>query len=441
MKKSLSLLLVSAMSLTMLAGCGNDDKKDETKPADTGKESTEAATGTDAEVGKTDGAGDISGKVVFLTNRTDMVGKQYDDYKKRFEEKYPNVKIEFEAVLDYEKTEKIRIATGEYPDVVLIGPGIPNSDFPKYFAPLDDIQFSGDISFKDLKAYEGKMYGVSSGGSTVGVVYNKKAFEKAGITAVPKTLDEFYADAQKLKDAGITPLASNFRDKWPLDAWIYDVPTMIGGVSDHQNKRADSDTPYTMDGVYGQSWSILRTLNEKGFLEKDINSTNWENSKKDVAQGKFGMYLLGNWVINQVIENGAASEDIGFFPFPTDNSGTLKAPLNPDWFYGVNKNGNVAAAKAFVKWMIEESGFDDFAGLIPTLKDKKSSLAQLAEFNGYNPQYIEAGPPNDVATSIQNVAQIDQGKVVQEFVLAKDPQSILDKYNKLWEKAKKSVVK
>ncbi|PWV89424.1 ABC-type glycerol-3-phosphate transport system substrate-binding protein [Paenibacillus cellulosilyticus] len=440
MKKSLSLLLVSALSLTMLAGCGSDDKKEETKAADTDKESTSAAS-TDTEAGSTDGAGDISGKVVFLTNRTDMVGKQYSDYKKRFEEKYPNVKIEFEAVTDYEKTEKIRIATGEYPDVVLIGSGIPNSDFPKYFEPLDDIQFSGDISFKDLKSYEGHMYGVSSGGSTVGIVYNKKAFEKAGITAVPKTLDEFYAAAQKLKDAGITPLASNFKDKWPLDTWIYDVPTMIGGASDHQNKRADSDTPYTMDGVYGQSWSILRTLYEKGFLEKDINSTNWENSKKDVAQGKFGMYLLGNWVINQVIENGAASEDVGFFPFPTDNSGTLKAPLNPDWFYGVNKNGNVAAAKAFVKWMIEESGFDDFAGLIPTLKDKQSNLAQLAEFNGYNPQYIEAGPSNDVATSIQNAAQIDQGKVVQEFVLAPDQQSILDKYNKLWANAKKSVVK
>ncbi|WP_127533344.1 ABC transporter substrate-binding protein [Paenibacillus kobensis] len=437
MKKAVSLLLVSILMLTMLAACGKDSK-DDPKPADTGKETTEKTT-TPEET--TAGGEELKGKVVFLTNRTDMVGKEYKEYKERFEEKYPGVTIEFEGILDYEKNSKIRIATGKFPDVMLIGPGIPNSDFPKYFAPLDDIQFTGDISFKTLKAFENKMYGVSSGSSTVGIVYNKKAFEKAGITAVPKTLDEFYAAAQKLKDAGIVPLASNFKDKWPLDAWIYDVPTMIGGVSDHQNKRADSDAPYTLDGVYGQSWSILRTLYEKGLLEKDVNSTNWENSKKDVAQGKFGMYLLGNWVINQVIENGAASEDVGFFPFPSDNSGTVKAPLNPDWFYAVNKDGNVAAAKAFVKWMIEESGFEDFAGLIPTLKDKESKLAQLAEFNGYNPQYIEAGPPNDTATAIANQAQIDQGRVVQEFVLSKDPQSILDKYNKLWANAKKNVVK
>ncbi|EFM09942.1 extracellular solute-binding protein family 1 [Paenibacillus curdlanolyticus YK9] len=434
MKKAFSLLLASVLMLTILAACGGKDKE-EVKPSDNGN-TTPTTEATDNKGGE-----EIKGKIVFLTQRTDMIGKEFKEYKKRFEEKYPGVEIQFEGVLDYEKTSKVRIASGKFPDVILIGPGIANSEFPKYFAPLDDIQFSGDIRFKDLKAFEGKMYGVSSGNSTVGIVYNKKAFAKAGITAIPKTLDEFYAAAQKLKDAGIIPLASNFKDKWPLDTWVYDVPTMIGGASDHQNKRAETDTPYTMDGVYGQSWSILRTLHEKDLLEKDINSSNWEKSKKDVAQGKFGMYLLGNWVINQVIENGAASEDIGFFPFPADNSGSLKAPLNPDWFYAVNKDGNVPAAKAFVKWMVEESGYEDFAGFIPTLTTKESKLPQLAEFNSYNPQFIELGASNDLATSIQNDAQIDQSKFLQEFVLVKDPQTVLDKLNKQWAKAKSKVAK
>lgn len=151
------------------------------------------------------------------------------------------------------------------------------------------------------------------------------------------------------------------------------------------------------------------------------------------------MYLLGNWVINQVIENGAASEDIGFFPFPVDNSGESKAPLNPDFFYAVNKNGNVEAAKAFVQWMIEESGYDDFAGFIPTLKDKESKLSQLAEFNSFNPEFFEPASPVDAATEIQNKAQLDQAAVVQEFVLSKDPQKVFDKVNTAWAKAKKDL--
>jgi len=437
MKRLISLVVIAAFTLTLLAACsgenGNNGNNGGNKPAPTNASGNSDTKGDDGEKEPA-----ISGEVVFLTNRTDMIDKEYVDYKKRFEEKYPGVKLTFEAITDYDATVKVRIASGDFPDVVLT-PTIPNSELPNHFAPLDDIQFSDEIYFKDLRAHEGNMYGISSGGSTVGIVYNKKAFEKAGITALPKTYDEFLAAAQKLKDAEIVPLASNFKDKWPLDAWVYDVPTLTGQTSDHQNKRAETDTPYTMDNEYGKAWSILRELYEKGYLEPDVNSTNWEQSKKDVASGKFGMYLLGNWVINQVIENGAAPEDIGFFPFPVDNSGQAKAPLNPDHFYAVNKDGNVEAAKAFIHWMIEESGFDEFAGFIPTLKSKEPKLAQLAEFNGFNVQYFEPVQPLDAATAIQNKAQLDQAATVQRFVLSKNPQEVLDKVNKDWAKAKKDL--
>ncbi|SFT06544.1 ABC transporter substrate-binding protein [Paenibacillus sp. BC26] len=452
MKKTISYTMISLLLVTSLAACGSNNESantnanaaTDTANADTTNNAAATNDATTNNAAASNDGGDtkeLSGKVVFLTNRTDMVDKEYNDYEKRFEAKYPGVDLQFEAITDYEKNEKIRIASGTYPDVVLLGGLIPNSDYPKYFAPLDDIKFSGDIYFKDFKSFEGKSYGISSGNSTVGIVYNKKAFEKAGVTAVPKTYDEFLAACQKLKDAGIVPLASNFKDKWPLGAWSGDVPTIIGGAADHQNKRKDTDTPFTMDNVYGKSWSIVRELKEKGFLEKDVNSTNWEQSKKDVAQGNFAMYLLGNWVINQVIDAGAPAEDVGFFPFPADNSGQAKAPLNPDWFYGVNKDGNVEAAKAFVQWMIEESGYDEFAGFIPTLKDKQPKLAQLAEFNTYSPAYFEAVAGDDVATQILNKAQIDQDAVLQEFVLSKNPQAVLDKVNAEWAKAKKQIVK
>lgn len=417
--------------ITILAACGGNNAETNNT---TGANNAGSGTAT-SEPGT---ATDISGELVFLTNRTDMIDKQYVDYEKRFEEKYPGVDLKFEAITDYDKTLKIRIASGDFPDVVFV-PSIPNAELPNYFAPLDDIKFSGDIHFKDLKAYEGKMYGVSSGGSTVGIVYNKKTFEKAGITELPKTYDEFLAASQKLKDAGIVPLASNFKDKWPLDTWVFDIPTLIGGDAAHQNKRAETDTPYTLDNAYGKSWGILRELHQKGFLEADVNSTNWEQSKKDVASGKYAMYLLGNWVINQVIENGAPAEDIGFFPFPADNSGEAKAPLNPDFFYAVNKNGNVDAAKAFIHWMIEESGYDDFAGFIPTLKSKESKLPQLAEFNSFAPKFFEPVSPVDAATQIQNKAQLDQAAAVQEFVLSKDPQKVLGEVNAAWAKAKKDL--
>lgn len=382
---------------------------------------------------------EISGTITFLTNRTDMVGEKYDDYAKRFNEKYPDAHVEFEAVTDLDKTTKIRVGSGEFPDVVLI-PTIPNSDLPKYFTPLDDLGLNDRIYFKDYKSFENKVYGISVGATTTGILYNKKAFADAGITAVPQTLDEFYAAADKLKAAGKVALASNFKDQWTLYPWSSEIPTAIAGDANLNNKRLESDAPYQLDNPYGQSMSIIRNMYEKGYLEPDINSTNWEQSKKDIASGKFAMYVIGNWAIPQVIESGTDSSNIGYFPFPYDNSGKYNVTLAPDWAYGVNKNSeHPATAKAFVKWMLEDSGFDDFAGFIPVLKDKKPAVEQLTEFNSFKPKYLEAVSDDPKVTAIVNKAQITKEAFVQEFVLAPDPQTIMDKYNAAWANAKKSL--
>ncbi|KGE19299.1 ABC transporter substrate-binding protein [Paenibacillus wynnii] len=431
------IILILSVSLT---GCGSSNNNNATateKP--TANATTEPAAG-DATTEPAAGGADISGKITFLTNRTDMIGKEYDEYVKRFNEKYPNIEVEFEASqTDYNQQAKVRMASGELPDVMFI-PTIPNSDLPKYFASLDDLGLNDQVTFKDFKSQDGKLYGITSGNSTSGIVYNKKAFADAGITEVPKTWDEFLAACEKLKANGVVPLASNFKDKWPLNDWVYAVPRVIEGKADFPNEKLTTDTPFTMDNGYGKSLGLLRELNEKGYLEKDINSTNWEQSKKDIASGKFAMYFLGNWVINQVIGAGTTADNVGFFPLPYDNSGTPAAPLSPDFFYAVSKDSkNVDAAKAFVKWMITDSGYEDFAGFISPLKGKESSLAQLKEFQSTGVVLQEGTPDNAQVTEISNKAQLDLPAVVQEFVLAKDPQSVFDKWNKSWAKAKKDL--
>lgn len=437
MKKKVGVLLCFVIILTLssvLSACGSSG---EDKPTEGSKGSS-----TPTENSAAGNESDISGTITFLTNRTDMIGKEYDEYLKRFNEKYPNIKVELEgSQTDYNQQAMVRLAGDELPDVMFI-PMIPNSDLSKYFVPLDDLGLNDKITFKDFKAFEGKVYGLSSGNSTSGIVYNKKAFADAGITEVPKTWDEFLAACEKLKQKGIIPLASNFKDKWPLNNWAYDLPRVIEDKPDFPNTKQNTDTPFTMDNGYGKAFSLIRDLNENGYLEKDINSTNWEQSKKDIASGKFAMYFLGNWVINQVIESGTTSDNVGFFPLPYDNSGTLRAAISPDYFYAVSKTSkHPEAAKAFVKWMLEESGYEDFAGFISPLKGKESKLAQLKEFQATGVELQEGTADDPIVTDITNKAQIDIPAITQEFVLAKDPQSVFDKWNKAWAKAKKDLGK
>lgn len=201
---SLSFVMIMVLSST-LAGCGsnngnstNNGASATDKPAATNTENTSGDSTNNATAEPAAGA-DISGKITFLTNRTDMIGKEYDEYLKRFNEKYPNIKVEFEASqTDYNQQAKVRMASGELPDVMFI-PTIPNSDLPKYFASLDDLGLNDQITFKDFKSFDGKLYGITTGNSTSGIVYNKKAFTDAGITETPKTWDEFLAACEKLK--------------------------------------------------------------------------------------------------------------------------------------------------------------------------------------------------------------------------------------------------
>ena len=81
-----------------------------------------------------------------------------------------------------------------------------------------------------IYAYNGKQYGVPWDMGMIGFWYNKDAFAQAGITAPPATWDEYLADVEKLKAAGIDPLAIAGKDKWPsMHLWTYLVLRNGGG--------------------------------------------------------------------------------------------------------------------------------------------------------------------------------------------------------------------
>lgn len=380
----------------------------------------------------------IGGSITVVTNRTDMIDTKYKEYAERFRQKYPSVNVRFEALRDYDRNMKIRLASGETPDVLLI-PSIPNADLPKFFSPLDDVKLQGELYFRDFKTQHGHLYGIPSGVAVSGVVYNKKSFAAAGISRVPDTLDAFYEACEKLKRIGIVPFASNFKDRWPLQVWSNDVPVLLSGSAAIKNEMAYTDAPFQPDSPYGISMSIVKTLYRRGYLEANLNDTNWERSKREIAEGKTAMTLTGNWAVNQLIEHGAKPSDIGFFPFPPDNSGKLRVTLYPDRYYAVGKNTkHAAAAKAFVKWMVEESGYEHYAGFIPVLKERRPSLPQLEELDSCRPEYVEAVMDTDVLSQIQNKGQIEMPSIVQEYILG-DPGEVLDKYNKQWEQARKTL--
>ena len=85
---------------------------------------------------------------------------------------------------------------------------------------------------------DGEQYGVPYTFGLVGFFYNKDLFAQAGIDEPPATWDEFLADVQALKDAGITPIAVAGQDKWPaMFYWAY-LALRIGGQAAYEEAIA-----------------------------------------------------------------------------------------------------------------------------------------------------------------------------------------------------------
>jgi len=327
------------------------------------------------------------------------------------------------------------MAADEMPDICQVLTTVKQSDFSKYFAPIDSLGFNKDNFYYVVNGQgpDGKLYaltdGVTYGG---GITYNVAVFKAAGIDKVPTTMDEFMAACAKIKAKGVVPFASNFKDKWPLSGYDPGFGTLINGDVAYKNKLADSDKFLEGDGLKGMEF--LKTMKDKGYLEPDLMSTNWDGFKKDMAQGKVAMTFLGSWVNPQIIQNGANAADIGWFTFP----GATIYTLGADTMYGVAAHSkNLPLAKAFFKYLYSEGRISIATDMVPGNKNLTTLPAIAKTVKDSGVKIVEGIAQADAYTNLINKAQIDTAAIVQEYLTAKDPTTVVKKYNDLWATARK----
>ncbi|WP_246070435.1 ABC transporter substrate-binding protein [Paenibacillus kobensis] len=381
--------------------------------------------------------------ITMLTNRVDLIENgQMDKYAEPFEIAHPGTKIRFEGLANYTADIMVKLSTRSMPDVLLLPTNLLSQDLPRYFEPLDDSMFEG-MRFADYKSYQGLRYGLSTGASTVGIAYNKKAFQAAGITALPTTLDAFYDACRKLKAAGITPIYLNYGAGWPMKLWGEELVSFMTGDPAYLNAMVKTDAPWQLDNAWGQAMTIVKTLIARGYTESNLMANQWEASKSKVASGEAAMYFNGNWIIQQVIDAGAKPDDIGFFPMPYDNGTKHYAPLLPDWFVGISKfSSNIELAQAWIEYFVKESSYVEDSGFLPMMTSKEPALRQFQQFLSFSPTFVETESPSDLFLELAEKAQIPfwSGEYIQEWVVSNDLQSKFEAYNEKWKLARESVI-
>ncbi|TXS48266.1 ABC transporter substrate-binding protein [Streptomyces sp. t39] len=374
--KALTGVLI-AVTTVAVAGCGGGG----------------AATGDDAPA-PTDPAA-VVGEITVLTQRTDLVQDgTMEEYATEFNRIHPQVKVTFEGITDYEGEVRIRMNTENYGDVLMIPGNVAKNDYPKFFAPLGAAaELAESYRFTDKTEVNGKVYGMAQFGATNGFVYNKAVWRDAGIEEWPRTPEEFLAALQKIKDTtDATPYYTNFKDGWPLTQWTANVGSVTcdGKASD---KLAGAVSPWKQDGELDVVDTLLHDIVAGGYAEKDPTSTNWEESKNLLAKGEIGAMMLGSWSITQMqnaaVAAGGLAADIGYMPFPAQKGGKFCATLVSDYQQAVNIHSeHKQAARAWIDWFTEESGYSEKEGTVPTSRSAPMPPV-LKDFVDHDVTFVE----------------------------------------------------
>lgn len=363
MKKTRAVTSLAALTLMagLFAGCSSNNNTDNTAATNGGN----TGTGTEATAApEGDAAKDIKGNITVITQRTDIVDTVFKDYAAKFNEKYPDVKVNFEALSSYEDQIKIRMGTSDYGDVLLLPTSVAIKDLPEFFEPLGKMsdleqQYTG----LEERTVDGISYGIPVTVNFSGVIYNKQVFKDAGITEVPRTFEQFQTALQSIKDkTDAVPLYTNYAAGWTLTQWEADLATVAGDREYVNIAQVASDDNFVPGQPHYDLYKVMYDAAKNGLIEEDPTTTDWESSKADLANGKIGTMMLGSWAIGQIKGLATNPDDVGFMPFPT-NADKILVPLSDDYNLGVSIHSqNKEAARAWVDWFINESGYPTTEG-------------------------------------------------------------------------------
>ena len=259
-----------------------------------------------------------------------------------------------------------RLATGEMNDIFYFNSGalIQPLNPSQTLVDLSGEPFIANIanSFLPTVSQNGGIFGVPVGyAASGGVLYNKKIYEQLGLS-VPKTWDEFAANNEAIKEAGIPPVLQTYGDPWTSQLFVladfYNVAQANPNWADDytNNKAKFATTPEATVGFEHFQEGL-----DKGWYQTDYETTTFEQGLEMLAKGEAAHYPMLTQVMNTVATNYPDQvNDVGFFAMPgTDaskNGATVWMPLA--FFIPQTTTENLDVAKDFFAFVASTEGTD-----------------------------------------------------------------------------------
>ena len=359
-KRIVASLLTAAMTATLLAGCGGSDNS---APAASGTQSSTQEAAEESAPAEAD-AGDVaeagSGEAVTLklfSNLPDRKNGQglveqmiIDEYMAA----NTNVTIEVEA-LDEEayKTKFKAYAMDGMPDVVSIW------GQPSFLNEVLDAGVLAELNEDDYVDYgfiagslegfkkDDKLYGLPRNTDIQIMYYNQKMFDDNG-WKVPATYDELLTLCGDIRAAGITPVAMDGGDGWPMACFLTDILVKVAGVEyadivDNAVATGDFTAPEIK-----QATQILVDSANAGMFQTGYDSQDYGTAMNLFTNGQAAMFSMGSWECSMALNEDIQPEirdNIRAFTLPVVDGGKGGANDIAAW----NGGGYAVSASSSVK--------------------------------------------------------------------------------------------
>ena len=215
---------------------------------------------------------------------------------------------------------------------------------------------------------------------------SKAAFDKAGISALPTSYDELIAALDKLKAAGVTPIAHGGQ-AWQ-DATVFEaVVVSTGGPEFYKKALNDFDPEALGSDTMKQVFDRMTQL--RGYFDPNFSGRDWNLSTSMVINGEAGVQFMGDWAKGEFINAGKVpGTDFLCSRFP-GTAGTVL--FNSDQFVMFKVGDDARGAQLKLASAIEEPSFqiafNKVKGSVPARTDiddsafddcAKKGMAELA---------------------------------------------------------------
>ena len=411
-KKLIAMMLMAALAISSLTGCGASGTDN------SGKTAVEVPTEPFGDTIKYDPTVEINdGKDITIElwewGSDDLFQQAIDGYTAI----HPNVTIKLVNNPWEDYWTKLPLAlNGESGPAIFNVHNSYHENLINYMAPLEipleDLQ--ADFTGVDAHVIDGEVYYIDYGMMTGTVYYNKEMWANAGLTEadIPKTWDEMREVAKKLtikEGDNLIQAGLNFNDEYTN--YLLGLNYQLG----ENLFEEDGRTPNVTSDAMKQTMQMLVDLYEvDGVGSKDFG----EKGADSFGQGQSAMVIQWGHYYN-TLKTTWTDIDFGVFEIPTfDGEPYAYNRYNGESTFGVNKKAPAdqqAVAQDFIKYFLANDEIQIAFNLaMSTFPAKKSladnekilenpSLAVLAE---HIDRYIWPGPmPSTMETSIKKAGQ------------------------------------